>query len=86
MENYWNRKVVLKSSDNFPPQGWLIKPRVIAKIKKEVSRPSQVSFTASEEDGKTLMLNGKESVEVAPAASPLDVTKLVIRQPGKLLK
>ena len=81
--NYYNQKVILKPSDGFPSVGFPINPKMVAKIKKEVPRPSQISFTAFDLNGKALLLNGKANASVTPSASPLEFTKFQIREPGK---
>lgn len=81
--NLSKKKIFLKASDNYPPQGFPIAMNVIAKIKKEVSRPSAVTFTVVEQETKkALFLNGKSRITLAPSNSALQVTKLTVTAEG----
>ena len=70
------------SSDRYPSQGFTINPGVIAKIKKAVSRPSAVIFSAQDEKHETLFLNGQKSVSTTPTKSPLQDVKMTVTQKG----
>jgi hypothetical protein len=84
--NPTTNNVVLKPSDSYPNQGFPIKSKVIAKIKKEVSTPSRVSFEAHVAGtNKVLFLDGKSRIYVTPSGSPLEVVKIIISEQGMFI-
>lgn len=71
-------------SDRYPSQGFTIKSGIVAKIKKAVSRPSTIFFTAKDDGGnhEALFLNGQEGISVTPTKSSLQDVKLTVTQKG----
>lgn len=56
---------------------------MVAKIKKAVSRPSAVIFTAQDDGSKeTLYLNGLKEISATPTKSPLQDVKVSITGEG----
>ncbi|XP_031555970.1 uncharacterized protein LOC116292758 [Actinia tenebrosa] len=85
--NPTTNSLILKTSDNYPNQGFPIKAKVIAKIKKEVSTPAQVSFQArAAGTKKVLFLDGKSRIDITPSGSPLDVVKITVSEQGQTVK
>lgn len=76
--------VILLPSDKYPAGGFTISHKAIAKIKKEVSSPSPVSFIAQMkgQPNKYILLNGKSSAQVSPSESSLDVVDINISPKG----
>ena len=82
MTNLSKEKLTLMPSDRYPSQGFTIKPGVVAKIKKAVSRPSAVIFNAQDDKHEALFLNGQDGISVTPTKSPLQVVQVAVTKKG----
>nr|XP_058946642.1 uncharacterized protein LOC131774603 [Pocillopora verrucosa] len=82
--NLSKKNLTLFSSDHYPSQGFTINAGVVAKIKKAVSRPSAVIFTAQDDGSKeALYLNGLKEISATPTKSPLQDVKVTITGEGQ---
>ena len=86
MTNLSKRNFTLLSSDHYPSQGFPVNSEAVAKIRKAVSRPSAVIFSAKDDKSKQLLyLNGLYNVSVTPTKSPLQEVKITITRQGLFL-
>ncbi|KXJ05282.1 hypothetical protein AC249_AIPGENE12630 [Exaiptasia diaphana] len=78
--------IILQPSDKYPAGGFTISKKAIAKVKKEVSSPSEVSFIAQikGQANKYILLNGKPRIKVSPSESPLEVFDVNFSPKGKI--
>jgi hypothetical protein len=81
--NTIDKEIELISSDGQPAGGFLLKPKMIVAIRKELSAPTSVTFTAQDvSTAGDVIINGELEYTATPSEYKQQITAVTITPVG----